>query len=192
MAITRETYEQQLREHLRHCRQARPIPALEMLSPLEEAQYRILGGHLIQWLQSWGPGLLSERATLEQIFGREATQPLICFQTSIPGLVAAQQILGEEHPRVVYGLCEEFRAFPIRDELFQYHVELISLFEPGNAAKFGGELVSRYPLREGEQYWFHYDETVLGNLFARGCRHLWKWDGKQLTLLEEAFERWLS
>lgn len=192
MDVMRETYEQQLREYLRRCREARPIPTRETLSPLEEAQYWILGGHLIRWLRDWGPGLLQQRAVLEQMFAREVTQPLICFRTSMPGLVAAQQILGEEHPRVVYGLHEEFERFPIKDELFRHHVELLSFFEPGDAARFGSKLVSRYPLREGEQYWFHYDETVLGNLFARGCRHLWKWDGKQLTLLEEAFERWIS
>lgn len=192
MEITRETYEQQLREHLRQCRQARPIPARESLSPIEEAQCQILGGHLIQWLRNWGPNLLRERATLESIFGREITCPLICFHSSMPGLVAARQILGEEHPIVVYGLREDFAEFPIEDEMFHHHVELISYLEPIAAERLSPWVAANHPLLPQEQYWVHYDETVLGNLFARGCRHLWRWDGSKMKLLEEAFERWIS
>ena len=32
----------------------------------------------------------------------------------------------------------------------------------------------------------------MGPLFARGMEHLWKWDGKNLELLEEAWQSWVS
>lgn len=192
MGITRETYESLLREHLRRCRQLRPIPPVESLSALEKAQYKIIGGHLIQWLRDWGPRLLHERATLERIFGREVTQPLICFHTSVPGLVAAYQILGEEHPRVVYGLREDFAEFPVADKEYWYHVELFSYFRPASAEELGNAVVAKYPLRPNEEYWIHCEGTMLGDLFGRGCDHLWKWDGSQMTLLEEGFTCWIS
>ena len=30
------------------------------------------------------------------------------------------------------------------------------------------------------------------SLFARGAKHLVKWDGSKITILEEAFEHWIS
>ena len=46
--------------------------------------------------------------------------------------------------------------------------------------------------RVREAYLFHRDESILGPLFARGAHHLWKWNGRELLLLEEAFETWAS
>lgn len=196
--MTRESYEQDLREHLRECRRARPIPLREELSALDEAQCRILGGHLIRWLRDWGPRLLQERAALGAAFGPHAANPLICFHTSVPGYVAAREILGEEHERVAIGLREDFAEFSYRDERFVFHVELISFFTQGLAfmeaesSRTRRILAEQYPLREGEEYWYHHDESVMGPLFARSGLHLWKWNGQEMALLEEAFRTWVS
>lgn len=149
------------------------------------------GGHLIHWLEDWGPRLLEERSGLPAL-QKGNPDPLICFQSTLPGLIAAQQILGEDSGPVLWGLPEEFESFPLQDEDYVFHVVLRSLFETAGDSRIDCEIRQRHPLAGADTYLFHLEESDFGPLFARGARHLWKWDGIELTLLEEALETWVS
>ena len=187
----RQTFEAGLRRHLEICRGRVPVPPRESLSPEGEAQCRVLGGHLIHWLSEWGPRLLQERAVLSSL-GEWDKDPLICFQSDLPGLVAACEILRDEPASVVWGLSADFESSPSGDDGFKYHVELHSTLVPASPENVAPELRRRHPLSPAEAYLIHRDESILGPLFARGAHHLWKWNGDELVLLEEAFESWVS
>jgi len=92
---------------------------------------------------------------------------------------------------VLCGLPEDLASFDLEDPEFNVHVVLRSFFESPSAAQ-ATELARTYPLQANETYLFHYDETIMGPLFARGGRHLWKWDGQQMSLLCEGFESFVS
>lgn len=187
----RETYEADLREHLQLCRKEAGIPSRDSLSSQEEAICQVLGGHLIRWLSDWGPQLLQERAFLARLQGWDE-EPLICFQSDLPGLVAADEILEDKEVPVVWGLPSDFRSFPNTDADFTHHIELHSRFIPFSQQVLRQKGLQVHPPSSGEVYLVHLDESVLGPLFARGAHHLWKWTGSNLVLLEEAFETWVS
>jgi hypothetical protein len=187
----RQVYEAELRRHLELCRGKVAVPPRELLPPEEEAQCQVLGGHLIHWLSDWGPQLLQERAVLSSLQGWDE-EPLICFQSDLPGLVIAREVLGDEPGSVVWGLFSDFESLPNRDHEFMYHVELHSTFIPVSPETLDPEVRRKHPLTGSEGYLYHRDESILGPLFARGAHHLWKWNGRELTLLEEGFETWVS
>ncbi len=184
-------FEAAMRSHLSSCRQKTPVPPRESLSPLEEAQCQVLGGHLLRWLTDWGPALLQQRAVFSKLQGWEP-DPVVCFHSVMPGLVAAREILPDDAGRIVCGLPIDFESAPIRDDEFVFHVEIHSLFSLVVPAEVTPEVRSRYPLAEREDCFLHRDESVLGPVFARGANHLWKWNGQELILLEEAIETWVS
>jgi len=187
----RQAYEVDLRKHLELCRGVLAIPPRESLSPEGEAQCQVLGGHLIRWLSDWGPQLLQERAVLSSLQGWD-TEPLICFQSDLSGLVAAREILKDGRAPVVWGLSSDFESAPTRDDEFRYHVDLHSTFIPLSTENVALDLRRQHPLSTSETYFLHREESILGPLFARGAHHLWKSDGRELMLLEEAFETWVS
>ena len=124
MDTDRTTYEKAVRDHLARRRQAMPIVPRDALSPLAEWQNRILGADLIQWNNNIANNLLSERALL-----LHHKDPVIFFISTMPGLVASQEIIGDEHGRFVWGLPEDFDSFEERDEEHIFHVEYRSLFK---------------------------------------------------------------
>ncbi len=187
----RTTYEKAVRDHLTRRRQAVPIVPRAALSPLAERQTRILGGDLIQWNNNIANSLLSERALLGKLENWHK-DPVIFFISTMPGLVASQEIIGDEHRPFVWGLPEDFDSFEERDEEFIVHVEYRSLFKEPESDADVKELTKSHPLEPGESYFIHTVESVMGPLFARGGEHLWKWDGEKLELLEEAWRTWVS
>ena len=187
----RQAYEADLRKHVELCRGVLAIPPRQSLPPEGEAQCQVLSGHLIRWLSEWGPQLLEERAVLSSLQGWDK-DPLICFQSDLPGLVAASEILGDEPAPVVWGLSSDFASLPTRDDEFRYHVELRSTFTPVSPEVVATVLRQKHPLSSSEAYFLHRDENILGPLFAREAHHIWKWNGRELMLLEEAFEKGVS
>ena len=187
MDTDRTTYEKLVRDHLARRRQAMPIVPRDALSPLAAWQNRILGVDLIQWNNNHADSLLSERALL-----LHHKDPVIFFISTMPGLVASQEIIGDEKEPFVWGLPEDFDSFEERDEEFIFHVEYRSLFKEPESDADVKELTKSHPLAPGESHFIHSVESVMGPLFARGQGHLWKWDGEQLELLEEAWRTWVS
>ena len=189
--MNRQTYERTLRAHLAHCRQRTPIVPREHLDPQGECRCQVLGGHLNHWLQEWGPKLLQERAVYAHLVGGEG-DPLVCYISEMPGLVAAQEILGPNRGPVVWGCPEDFASFPTADTELTYHVELRSMFVDVDVKTESKDMVTKHPIGSNETYLFHHDESIMRPLFARGGRHLWKWDGEHLSLLEEGRSTWVS
>ena len=191
METDRTTYEKTVRDHLAHMRQMVPIVKREKLSPLAKQQYQILGGDLIQWHNNVADDLLSERAFLGKMKGWDPN-PVGFFISTMPGLVAIQEILGGENERFVWGLPKDFKLLEDRDEENIFHVEYVSLFKKPRSKAELTELAKSHPLATGESYYIHAVESVMGPLFVRGVKHLWKWDGKKLDLLEEGWRMWVS
>jgi hypothetical protein len=189
--MNRQAYERTLRAHLAQRRQRMPIVPREHLDPLGECRCQVLGGHLIHWLQEQGPKLLRERAAFANLGGRQR-DPLVCYISEMPGLVAAQEILGPNRGPVVWGCPEDFAGLPIADSTLAYHVELRSMFVDVDVKAESKDVVTKHPIGPNETYLVHHDESILGPLFARGGRHLWKWDGDRLSLLEEGWSTWVS
>lgn len=192
--MAKYTWASALRSYLAKVRVEAPVPARDTLSLADEMRLRILGGHLMSWLKDWGPQLILERNALPMTRG-DTREPLIVFLTDTPGLVAATEILGD-HKRVVYCRKTEYEAFALRDEDhdFRVHCELHSYFDESLMDDDRWKDLARraHPLKSGEDFWLHHDESVLGPLFARGDDHLWVWNGIEPRLLEEGWEGWVS
>ncbi len=191
MGMRRETYEKAVRDHLDRRRQDVPIVPRGGLSPLAESQCQVLGGSLINWIQEQADGLLAERAMLGKLKDWHA-DPVILFVSTMPGLVAAQEILGDEKSPFVWGLTDDFESFEEPDDEYLFHVEFRSLLEEPESDTDVTDLKKSYPLAPGESHFIHTVESVMGPLFARGEKHLWKWNGDELKLLEEAWQEWVS
>jgi len=191
MQTDRATYEKRVRDHLVRRRQMDPIVKREKLSPLAKQQYQILGGDLVHWHNNVADDLLSERAFLGKMKGWDPN-PVIFFISTMPGLFASQEIIGDENERFVWGLPKDFKLLEELDKENIFHVEYVSLFKKPRSKADLTELAQSHPLATGESYYIHAVESVMGPLFARGMKHLWKWDGKKLELLEEGWRTWVS
>ena len=184
-------YEKAVRDHLARRRQEVPIVSRENLSPLAEQQNQILGTDLLDWLNERADSLLSERAMFSAT-NNWHKDPMIFIVSTMPGLLASQEIIGDKKAPVVWGLPEDFDSFEVQDEENIFHVEFRSLFEKLESDADTKELMKLHPLKPNESYFVHTVESVMGPLFARGVKHLWKWDEKNLELLEEAWQSWVS
>ena len=90
-----------------------PIPQPETLSRPEKVQCRIIGEALIDRLKREAPELLQQGTVLRPAMGTTSKLPWVkLFITSIPGLVAAKEMLGEERQGIVYLLADEFAEWP--------------------------------------------------------------------------------
>jgi len=174
-------------------RAARPLPERDALTPAQERQCRIVGGALLAWLQDHGPRFLQERATMAALLEVEP-DPAIVFTSDLPGLVAAQEILGSEHELVTFLLEEEFADAEVRtaDPGYIRHVHVWSRFLPELETKFAALARSKHPIRPGDRYWQHAEGTMWAPNAGRGVDHLWRWDGSEPELLEEALTHWVA
>jgi hypothetical protein len=182
---------EELQAFIDECRAERPIPEREALSSMEEMQCRIIGGCLISWLQEHGPRMIQERAVLSKTQNWEE-DPFIVFTSQQPGLAAAQEILEDAGESVAFLHPEEFTQWLENhpDPDYVWHVHTWSYFAP--VEEDMAEEAKEHPVAEGETLWLHKEGTYCGTLFGRGGDHLWKWDGKELTLLEEGIHTWIS
>jgi hypothetical protein len=76
------------------------------------------------------------------------------------------------------------------DPEFKWHVHFWSYFCDFQAGSC--ENKAKYELADNETLVLHKVGSMCGPLFGRGCGHLWKWDGDELTLLEEGYDQWVS
>jgi hypothetical protein len=120
-------------------------------------------------------------------------EPAIVFTSDIPGLVAAQGIVGPEHERVVYLSEDEFAAAPARasDPQYRWHVHVWSFFRSEVEPAFAAQARAQYPIASGCCYWQHSEGTMWAVRAGRGVDHLWRWDGDKPELLEEAMSHWV-
>ncbi len=119
--------------------------------------------------------------------------PFIVFTSDVPGLVAAQEILGQDHDRIDFLLEGEYASSALlaADTKFRYHVHVWSFFRSAVEPTLETKARTKYPLRKGCIYWQHSEGTLWGLNAGRGGDHLWRWDGHTPELLEEAFSQWV-
>jgi hypothetical protein len=193
MAKTLAEWMAQFRQHAEECRASVPLPSRDTLTPAEEWRCRIIGSSLLRWLRETGPRFLQERAVMHKILEIDRN-PFIVFTSDMPGLVAAQEIVGADHEQVGFLLEDEHAAWPpqLVDPDYRWHVHVWSLFRPKMAQEFEAEARARYPIAAGCDYWQHGKGTMWAVSAGRGVDYLWQWDGHEPALLEEAFSHWVS
>ena len=181
-----------LQEHLAMRQKDQPIPERENLTPMQEQQCRILGGHLLSWLRQWGPALIQERNCFADM-EKWDKQPVIVILTDVPGLVAASEILGPPNDSLIYGKHEHVREYltTTPDADFSLHCELASYFEELDEAN-AAALRKKFKLDDQTHLISHYDCSTMGPLFARGGRHLWSFQKETPSLVEEGYDSWVS
>lgn len=181
-----------LQEHLSVRQKNEPILERENLTPMQEQQCRILGGHLIRWLQQWGPALIQERSFLADVKNWDK-DPVILIHTDVPGLVAAREILGPPNDSLIYGKHQHVREYltTTPDAEFTFHCELASYFEELDETR-ATALRERFNLDKQTLLASHFDCSTMGPLFARGGRHLWSFQEDRPSLVEEGYESWVS
>lgn len=186
--MNKQEWSTALRSFTRNQRQHNSIPDRNTLSNEEEWQCRIIGGEFIGWYQRHFRDILGERTALRVM--NFDPEPLIVFTTSIPGLVAAQEIVPEPSDKMVYLLHTEFEEWekehPV-DE-FTFHIHHWSYFR-----NIDQELLSRaqeaYPEVSAEEYCIHTSGDLWGELCGVEGEHLWRWNGQEMEFLEEAFSQ---
>lgn len=176
-----------LRRHIKTCRKKTPIPDRSSLSPEEEQQCRIIGGELLSWLKDAGPQVLAERKALKIL--EVDPDPLVVFTTSMPGLVAAKEIIPASEKRIACLLDKEFEAVlqKLPDENCQYHVQKWSHFEKLDPEELE-RAKEKHPGIAPEEFRIH----VAGQYFGRNCgsslNHLWRFTSEgEMKLVEEGF-----
>ena len=182
-----------LQEYISGCREALPLAARENLPASEEAHCQIVGGSFLRWLQDTGPQFLSERRVLSKMM-KVSPDPDIVFTSNMPGLVAAAEILGDDHDGTAFLLEDEYSHWVAQspDDEFRWHVHVWSYFRESVEPEFERKAKTTHPLSEGSVYWQHTEGTMWGRLAGRGVDHLWQWDGNQPELLGEAFTHWVT
>lgn len=184
---------QQLREYVAKCRTVNPLPGRDQLSDAQEWQCRILGGSILSWLRQYGPRFLQERAVMCKLLGIDR-DPAIVFTSNVPGLVAAREIIGPHHERVLYLLEDEFAGSSPKgaDPQYKWHVHFWSFFREQLDPEFAAEARVKHPIPAGCSYWQHTEGTMWAANAGLGGDHLWQWNGQEPELLEEAMRRWVS
>ncbi len=169
-------------------REQSSIPDRDSLSTEEEWQCRIIGGEFISWYQHRLPDILRQRAALR--FMKFDPKPFIIFTTSMPGLVAAREIMPEAPQSLVYLLHSEFEEFE-RNHLagdFTACIHHWSYFRPLDE-EFLARAQQSFPGVKAEEYRIH----TVGDLWGERCggedNHLWRWNGREMELLEELFSQ---
>ena len=145
------------------------------------------------WLREHGPRMLQERATLAHLLTIDR-EPSIVFTSDAAGLFAAEEIVGPDDDRVVYLLEEEFAAAEpsLADPGYVRHVHVWSRFLPNLEAGFAEQARVRYPIPASSEFWQHAEGTMWGVNAGRGGDHLWRWNGREPELLEEAMTGWVA
>ncbi len=180
-----------LKRHIASTRKHHPLPEINNLSAEDFSRCRLQGGTLIAWLDRYAPRLLQERAMFSHLRETE-TEPFIIVLSDVSGLVAAEEILGASDG-VASLASSEFRVFSRAhpDENYKWHVRFINEIGPAKG-EIAARAVKEYPLKHGEEHWIHDEASIMGPLFGRGAQHFVKWDGTNVTILQEAFGQWIS
>ena len=187
MDVTADMWFESIRKHIQDLRSKLPVPARASLSSGAEHQCRIIGSTLIAWLENHGPQLINQRRIVSR--GTELEpDPYVFVVTDTPGLIAADEIIGVNHPKIAFLLVDEYGALDdIRADFdLNWHVQYESHFREEIDTEYLDAL-KVHTLLPNESYWVHTENTFTGPRIGIGGDHLWKWDGAEATLLQEAF-----
>jgi hypothetical protein len=190
----RQKWEAALAEHFAREWAANRLLTYEEFSLLEKFRYVQTGITISAWLTRHGRQLIQEREILRESLEVES-QPRIVILSNMTGLAAAQKCFEKGRPPAIfYFTPESFDSFLAEhpDETQRWHVVYTCYLSDELDAKTIALAGKKYKLRKTEQYVVHYEISTLAPLFERGIVHLWKWNGRNQTLLEEGFQHWVS
>ncbi|HJN08051.1 MAG TPA: hypothetical protein QF564_05120 [Pirellulaceae bacterium] len=182
-----------LASHIKELRQTYPIPQRETLDPSDEWECQIIGSSVLNWLRNIGPKFVDERCVLHKMLEIEE-DPYVVFTSESPGLVAANQIIGEDDERIAYLSAEQFENWLVKnpDDSYRWHVHFWSYFTKLPSNEILEQARREYPLFDEDTYWQHVEGTFWATNAGRGVDHLWRWNGVELELLEEAISSWVA
>jgi hypothetical protein len=186
--MNKSQWQAELKSFSQELYRSQPLPPRESLTPEEEWQCRIIGGDLIGWHQYALPHIMNERNALR--ICNFDPQPVQVFTSTIPGLVAAHVILtdlGEQAPDIIYLPHDTFTAWCQEHSLSRTaYIHQWSYFEP----LYNESLVEasqKYETIPPQDFRLH----TSGDLWGENCgteqSHLWRWNGQEMELVQEAF-----
>lgn len=184
--MDKQTWTENLKSYVLQQRQSHPIPDRATLSDEEEMQCRILGGEFMSWCRQPMNAILQQRHVL-RVMEFDA-EPVIVLTTSLPGLVAAAEIFGDENDDLVYLLDEEFQSWDgyNSDANSQWHIHHWSHFGLPNAEQLQ-QASQAFPQISAANFRVHATGDLWGPQCGFEALHLWKWTGDEMELLAEAF-----
>jgi hypothetical protein len=164
------------------------LPPRDTLAPEAEWQCRIIGGDLIGWQQYALPHIMNERNALR--IGNFDPHPVQVFTSTIPGLVAACEILnhiGESAPDIIYLPHDSFMTWCREHSLSRSaYIHQWSYFQPPSDDALA-KASEKYETIPPQEFRLH----TSGDLWGENCgteqSHLWRWNGQEMELIEEAF-----
>ena len=177
-----------LTSYIQAQREAVPIPERESLTAEEEWHCRIIGGDFLSWQQNELPHILRQRTAL-----KAATfdpDPLLIFTTTMPGLVAAQEIMPSPPEQLAYLLHDEFSRWETENPAgtFTFHIHRWSYFKRPDPASLG-EARAAFPTVPAAEFRVHSSGTLWAEHAGTDNAHLWRWTGSDMELLQESFSR---
>ncbi len=180
-----------LNRHIAAARKRLPLPEKRVLSAAHAARCELQGATLLGSLEHFAPQLIQQRGLFSHLDQSER-KPFIILLSDLTGLVAAREIVGESD-RIAYLTAAEFDTFNAKhpDNDYRWHVRFVDEISPASG-KDAVRAAKEYPLKRGEEHWLHHAAAIMGPLFGRGARHLLRWNGRNVAVLEQCFDRWIS
>ncbi|TXD38910.1 hypothetical protein FRC98_00470 [Lujinxingia vulgaris] len=167
-----------------------PLPDKDALDPRQNAQRRVTGGVLLQFFD------FLEKTASEELYPQLAEHPLpervFVFVTDEAGYCAATELMDLSTPQATCVLKEEWREAiedPVfeDDETYIHHYQFWSVWHRNIP-----ETWDVPELEPGTEYWLHEEGFALADGAGRGAQHLWRWNGTELSLVEETMTSWTS
>jgi len=185
--MTQHEYRAELLSFANKRREDRPINDPEDLTE-QDWHRRIIGGSLMTWLDRRLPDVVAERHTLRVL--EFDPKPIVIFETTPPGVVAARDIVGDSREDFVCLLREEFAHWGKnhRDDGFKFNIHYWSYFDYPSP-ELHEELAAAYPSAPVEQLRFHRTGDTRGPNCGVFADHFWRWTGKDMALLLEDYSR---
>jgi len=183
--MTQHEYRAELLSFANKRREECPINDPEDLTE-QDSHRRIIGGSLMTWLDRRLPDVVAERHTLRIL--EFDPKPIVIFETTPPGVVAAREIVGESRENFVCLLRKEFEHWERhhRDDGFKFYIHYWSYFDYP-APDCVKKLTKAYPSVPVDQLRLHRTGDTRHPNCGVFADHLWQWTGKDMKLLLEAY-----
>lgn len=167
-------------------RMRKPVPERTTLSAEEEAQCQVIGGAFISWFEERLQNIAAERTAIKSL--HSDPQPVVVFTTTMPGLVATREIITEPDDNLICLLDTEFqkweRDHPVDD--FTFHIRHWNYFKKPDRSTLS-QAKKAFPGIDATEFRIHVLGDRWGELCGHESLHLWRWNGKDLDLVEQSF-----
>jgi hypothetical protein len=182
-----------LKAFIETCRWKNPIPARGDLNVEQEAQRKIIADAMHHYFSSCAPHLLCVAPLPVERAKKLSTHVLM--STSVPGLVAAEELLVPPCDQLIYLSNDEYEKRWV-GELKGWHAELWGFVEchlvihtnPADNLLRGAE---KYLIPAGAVPWVFLEHRLFHWKWANDTYlHLWAWDSKTATLVKKNFGGW--